>query len=219
MAEVVRTKRPYHSVRRREQALATRLSVLQAAQLLFERDGYVATTMESIAIEAGVASKTVYLAFATKGTLLRAVWDLALKGDTDDAPVAQRAWYREVLEEADPERQLRLNARNARRVKERIGPMLRVIRSAAVVDSDGAELWALIQTDFHANQRVIVELLHRRKALRRGLGIDAATDLMWTLNHPDVWLLLVGERGWTPAAFERWLGDAFARELLRPPAP
>ena len=29
----------------------------------------------------------------------------------------ERAWYREVLEEPDPERQLRLNARNARAVK------------------------------------------------------------------------------------------------------
>ena len=44
-------------------------------------------------------------------------------------------------------------------VKQRIGPLLRLIRSAAVVDADGAALWALIQTDFHSNQRVIVESL------------------------------------------------------------
>src|SRR3954465_2762662 len=105
--------------------------MLQAAQRLFERDGYVATTVEDIATEAGVALKTVYSAFATKAGLLRALWDVLLKGDADDAPVGQREWYREMLEEPDPERQLRLNARNARAVKTRIGGILRTIRSAA----------------------------------------------------------------------------------------
>jgi hypothetical protein len=53
-----------------------------------------------------VALKTVYLAFATKSGLLRALWDLRLKGDQDQAAVAERPWYREVVEEPDPERQL-----------------------------------------------------------------------------------------------------------------
>jgi hypothetical protein len=51
--------------------------------------------------------------------VLRALWHLQLRGDRDDAPVAQRAWYQEVLDEADPVIKLRLNARNARAVKER----------------------------------------------------------------------------------------------------
>ena len=117
MAEPVKPKRRYNSPRRREQAAATRRSILDAAQRLFERQGYAATTMEAIAAEAGVALKTVYVVFETKSGLLRALWDLRLKGDEDDAPVAERQWYLEVIEEPDPERQLRLNARNARVVK------------------------------------------------------------------------------------------------------
>ena len=89
--------------------------MLAAARRLFVRDGYAATSMQAIAAEAGVAPKTVYLAFATKSGLLRALWDLALKGDEDDAPVDRRAWYRDVIEEPDPEKQLRRNARNADR--------------------------------------------------------------------------------------------------------
>jgi AcrR family transcriptional regulator len=207
-------KRRYNSQRRRDQASVTRRSILDAAQRLFERDGYVATTMDAIATEAGVALKTVYSAFSTKGGLLRALWDLLLKGDVDDAPVAARPWYREMMDEPDAERQLRLNARNARMVKSRIGPLLGVIRSAASVDPDGAALWNLIQSDFYENQRTLVKAIDGRGGLRADLDRTQATDILWTLNHPDVWLLLVGQRGWTPEQFESWFADASCEQLL-----
>jgi AcrR family transcriptional regulator len=216
MVERVKPRRSYHSPRRQQQAAATRQAILEAAQRLFERDGYPATTMEQVAAEAGVALKTVYVAFATKSGLLRALWDLRLKGDQDDAAVAERPWYREVVEEPDPERQLRRNAHNACVVKQRIGGVLKVLRSAAPVDPDAAALWTLIQTDFHDNQRVIVESLHARRALRPDLDVTRATDILWTLNHPDVWLLLVGERGWTPEQWEEWFADTTCAQLLRP---
>ena len=90
MAERVKTRR-YDSARRREQAAATRREILQAAQRLFEGQGYAATTMAAIAAEAGVALKTVYVAFETKSGVLRALWHLLLRGDERDAPVGPRA--------------------------------------------------------------------------------------------------------------------------------
>jgi len=212
-------KRPYNSQRRLQQAGVTRRAMIDAAQALFVRHGYVATTMDMIAVEAGVALKTVYTAFTTKGGLLRAVWDLCLKGDIDDAPVAARPWYLDVLAERDPERMLRLMAHHVRIVKTRIGPILRVIRSAAVVDADGAALWQLINSDFHENQRVIVNALHAKGGLRTDLSLDEATDILWTVNHPDVWLLLVGERGWTADRFESWFADTVCQQLLVPRRP
>ena len=139
----------------------------------FERDGYAATTMAAIASEAGVALKTVYVAFETKSGVLRALWNLLLRGDDDDVPVAGRAWYRGVLDEPDPARRLRLNARNSRVVKARAGAILRVVRTAAAVDADIAALWARIEAEFHANQREIVKRLHRDGALRPGLSSRA----------------------------------------------
>jgi AcrR family transcriptional regulator len=215
MTERVKPRRSYHSPRRQQQAAATRQGILEAAERLFEQRGYPATTMEQVAAEAGVALKTVYLAVATKSGLLRALWDLRLKGDQAEAAVAERPWYREVLEEPDPERQLRGNAHNARVVKERIGGVLKILRSAAPVDPDAEALWRLIQSDFHDNQRVIVESLQARQALRPGLDVARATDILWTLNHPDVWLLLVGERGWAPGQWERWFADTACAQLLR----
>ena len=214
MAQDVKPKRPYASARRRKQAAATRREILEAAERLFTERGYPATTMEAIAEAAGVSLKTAYLPFTTKAGLLRALWDLRLKGDEADAPVADRDWYRAVVDEPDPRRRLQLVGAASRRVKERIGPMLRIIRGAATVDADLADLWQLIQTDFHANQRALLEGV--APALRPGLTLDRAADLLWTLNHPDVWLLLVVERGWAPAEWEEWFVSAATSALLEP---
>src|SRR6266545_3038502 len=181
MTERVKPKRRYNSPRRREQAAATRREILAAAQRLFEQQGYAATTMAAIADETDVALKTVYVAFETKSGVLRALWNLLLRGDEGDTPVAQRSWYRAVFEEPDPARQLRLNARNSREVKLRIGAVIEVIRAAAPTDLD----------------------------------VDRATDILWTINHPDLWQLLAGRRGWTAEQYEQWCGDVACSQLLR----
>jgi AcrR family transcriptional regulator len=214
MAEPVKSTRSYHSPQRREQAAATRQRILEAAQRLFEQQGYAATTMAAIATEADVALKTVYVVFETKSGVLRALWDLLLGGADDHTPVAERPWYREVVDQADPELQLRLNARNSRVVKARAATLMAVIRSAAPAEPDLDELWRTIQTEFHANQGSIVKLLHEKGALRPGLDVDRATDILWALNHPDVWQLLVVGRGWTPQEYELWFADTCCAQLL-----
>src|SRR6478672_11174897 len=131
MAEPVKPTRSYHSPRRREQAAATRRQILDAAERLFREQGYAATTMAAIAREAGVALKTVYLAFETKSGVLRALWNLGLRGEDDGVPVPQREWYRAVLAEPDAGRQLEATAASSRAVKERAGWLFEVLRSAA----------------------------------------------------------------------------------------
>src|SRR3954464_10598734 len=147
MPDDVKAKRTYNSPRRREQAAATRREILEAAQRLFERQGYAVTTMAAIAAEAGVASKTVYIAFEIKSGLLRALWHLLLRGDEADVPVSERDWYRELLEEADPEKQVRTNASISRTVKLRAAALMKVIRDGAAVDPEVAALWGRIQSD------------------------------------------------------------------------
>jgi AcrR family transcriptional regulator len=215
MAEHVKGKRRYDSTRRRAQAEATRRDILDAAQRLFEQHGYAATTMEAIATEAQVALKTVYVAFETKRGLLRALWNHLLRAGRDEVPVAQQQWYRETLEEPDPERQLRRNAHNSSQGKLRIAAVLEVIRSAAPTDPDIAKLWGRIQTEYHANQLAIVESLHDKRALRRGLDVERAADILWAINHPNLWQLLVEQRGWTPEQYEDWCAETACSQLLR----
>ena len=214
MTEPAKTRRPYDSPRRREQAAGTRELILTEAQRLFERDGYAATSMAAIAAAAGVALKTVYLSFDSKPGLLRAVWHRALRGDRDDVPVGEQDWFREVMDEPDPRRRLLLTARNSRLVKERAAAIMEVIRAAAPGDAEIGELWNRIQTDFHANQRTIVESLANDGALRPELDTDTAADTLWALNQPTLYQLLTTERGWTADRYEQWLGDLLCSQLL-----
>jgi AcrR family transcriptional regulator len=206
-------RRPYDAPRRREQAAATRQAVVAAARQQFERDGYPATSVEVVARAARVTPRTIYLGFETKAGLLRAVWNSALRGDIDSPPVAEQRWFREVLEEPDPERTLRLNARNSRRFKERSTALLQAIRDAAPLEPEIAELWERIQVEYHSNQLAVVRSL-APGALKKGLGAQRAVDIIWTLNHPNTWIQLSVLRGWPPARYERWVGDTSCEQLL-----
>ncbi len=60
------------------------------------------------------------------------------------------------------------------------------------------------RSEYHAIQRAIVTSLDAKGALRPELDVDRASDILWTLNHPNMWQLLVVERGWTPEQYEQW---------------
>ena len=216
MSEQVQS-RSYNSPRRREQAAATRVAILDAARELFVGQGYAATTIAQVAKRAGVAEKTVYLAFETKRGLFRGLLNRALRGDEDEIPVAEKEWFQEVLDADDPRRALELNARNSRVLKARIGSLGAVFRSAAAADPDIGALWEeRVQGDFYENQRAVVKRLGARSWLRDGLDVERATDILWTLNHPDVYVHLVEDRGWTPEEYETWFAEAACAQLLPP---
>jgi hypothetical protein len=63
-------------------------------------------------------------------------------------------------------------------------------------------------------ERVIVQSLADKRALDPDLDVDRAADILWTINHPDVWQLLVGWCGWNPELYERWCADLACSQLL-----
>src|SRR5262245_34734295 len=207
-------KRRYHSPRRREQAEATRTAILDAAERLFIRHGYAATSMAGIAAEAGVALKPVYVGFETKSGLFRALWHRKLRIGDEYTPAGEQPWFREVLEATDPAEALRLNARNSIRVKTRIAPLGAVMLSAAPSDPEIEALSERIWTEFYENQLEVVKAIDRRKGLKKGLSVERAADILWTLNHPRVYLLLMQERGWSAEDYERWLANVTCEQLL-----
>jgi AcrR family transcriptional regulator len=213
MTRNVKPKRKYESPRRREQAAATRSAILEAAEQLFVEQGYVSTSVGEIAARAGVALKTVYAVFGTKSEVLRALWNLRMRGDEEPVPIYERPWFRAIVDEPDPKRRLELVARNARIVRERTGLLFEVVRLAAPADEQIAALWERMQREFYEiAMSAVVETLAKDKALANDR--KTATDVLWTLNHPDVYLLLVRDRGWSPRAYERWLARVLCEQLL-----
>ena len=49
---------------------------------------------------------------------------------------------------------------------------------------------------------------------KSNLDVRRAADILWALNHPSLYTLLTGERGWSPERYERWLGDLLCTQLL-----
>jgi AcrR family transcriptional regulator len=209
-------KRPYQSPRRTEQARQTRRAILQAARQLFAARGYAATSLAQVAEDAGVALKTVQAIFGTKRSLLVETWHLAIAGDDEGIPVAEREWFAEVLGEPDPVRQVELVAVGSGRVKSRAGDMMEVLRQAASADPQIADLWRQFQDEFLHLQTQVVKSLTDKGALLEGVSVSEGADLLWSLNHPSLYHLLVNERGWAIDRYVTWLRDALVAQLLAP---
>jgi AcrR family transcriptional regulator len=214
MTSSMKSRRAYHSPRREEQARQTRRAILEAALTLFAEQGYSAASLAEIARAAGVALKTVEAAFGTKAKLLTALWDVSIVGDDEAIPLAEREWFREMLAESDPRRQLELHARNARGIKQRLGALTEVMRRAAQSDPEIDARWQIVQDQFMENQTMVAESLAAKDALRPELDAAAAAEMLWTLNHPSLYYLVVHDRGWAEDQYERWLADSFVHQLL-----
>ena len=78
---MTRTRRPYRSRLREEQARATRRAIVTAAHDLFGEVGWSRTTIDAVAERAGVSRKTVFTAVGGKSALLNLALDWALVGD------------------------------------------------------------------------------------------------------------------------------------------
>ncbi len=214
MTAPVKPRRGYNSPRRREQAAETRRKILDAAERLFCEHGYAAVAMPAIAGQAGVALKTVYLVFGTKAGVLHALWDVRLGGDDQPIPVTGRPWYRQLLHADDPHLLLRAVAHQSRAVKDRAGDVMRLVREAAVTEPALADLWDRIETEFRAVLAGIAGRLDALGSLAPGVDAVSATDLLWTINHPDTWYLLVRRCGWTADRYERWVDETLSTQLL-----
>src|SRR5689334_6136023 len=99
-----RRAQPGRRLSRAEQARATRRRIVTAAAEQFVARGYVATLLEQVAAQAGVAVQTVYFHFGNKRTLLKHVMDVAAVGDDEPVPVLERPWLKQVQQETEPQR-------------------------------------------------------------------------------------------------------------------
>jgi AcrR family transcriptional regulator len=199
--------------RRERRSAELRARILDAAMLLFEADGYVATTMESIADEAGVAVQTIYNTFGSKGRTLAAALDRAITGSDSGTQTAD-VLAAELADERDPERVVDVLVRFFVGAHARTAPVYGLIREAAAVDPELAALGRAVDERRLATLRKICTRLAREDVLPERVRPADAAACLWTLASPHAYGFFLRDAGWTAKRYERWLHDALTRALF-----
>jgi AcrR family transcriptional regulator len=206
----------YVSEVRDEQARRTRRAIVTAARDLFLAQGYAATTIDGIAEAAHVSRRTVFNSVGGKVALLKLALDWAIVGDDEPVAMADRPAVAAIQAERDPRQALALWVRTITDAAARIAPIGAVLYAAADGDPEAADLLAESARGRMWGARAFVAHLASLDGLATEVSEQQAADLCWALMDGHLYRLLVGERGWTPAEFERWLFTSLAAALLRP---
>src|SRR5215471_730306 len=210
----VKSRRPYQRTARQARTRRTRAAVVEAARTLFVERGYAATTIEAISDRSDTPQATVYRLFSSKLGILQAVLDVSVGGDDQAVAMADRPRVRALISDEDAKDQLAGFAALLREIMGRVGPVHRILADAARSDQDAASLLTEIARQRHEGQRRIARSLARSGALRPGLRERDAADIIHALASPEVYGLLVFDRGWSGERYEKWLSSILIDQLL-----
>ena len=206
MAE--KKKRAYSVNTRLRQAQDTRFRITAAAAELLVSVGYDAMTIDSIAERAEVSSQTVYAAFRSKAGILAELLDKSAF-DSD-----YQTLTREAVEHDNPPERLRFAARIARHIYEAQVKTIDLVQGAGVLAPELANLIQEREQMRFKHQTHMIDFLVKSTALKPNLDRVRAHDILWTLTSRDIYRMLVVGRGWSPQAYEDWLGDILVQQLL-----
>jgi AcrR family transcriptional regulator len=191
-----------------------RRAVIDAARTLFLERGYQATTIEAVSDHADVPVATVYRLFSSKLGILKAVLDVSIAGDDQALSLPERPPVAALLAEPDPAKLLATFASITVAINRRSSDIYRILSGASGSDPAAAVLLADYQHQRHDGQARIARSLVRARALRPGLRERDAADLIHALASPELYRLLVLDRGWAPERYEKWLASILTAQLI-----
>jgi AcrR family transcriptional regulator len=201
-------------VARQARTRRTRAAVVDAARALFSERGYAATTIEAISDASDTPQATVYRLFNSKLGILKAVLDVSIVGDDQAVAMLERPRVHALLADKDPKNQLTGFAALLRELMARTAPVHRILADAARSDEDAASLLSEMARQRHEGQRRIARSLARDGALKPGLRERDAADVIHALASPEVYGLLVFDRGWSAERYEKWLRAILVDQLV-----
>ncbi len=182
--------------------------MIEAAYKLFCEQGY-GVPLTAIATEAGVAVQTLYFTFHTKAALLNEAFDFAVTGDEQGISPNLRPWFEKMVAEPNPRKAIQVLVDSTVDIFTRVGPLTSVFQT---LDPELREQWQhheQLRLDGFREQTLV---LASKGKLRRGLGIEEANDVLFALFSPELFQVMVNQRGWTVDAWRKWiavtLGDA-----------
>jgi AcrR family transcriptional regulator len=170
-----------------------------------------------VARAAGVSAETVYKAFGPKHALVRALWEHGLEGrGTVPAPERSDAL---TSSKTDPVALLRGWGQLAKEVSPEVSPIVLLIRDAAAHDAEMAGLADEVDQQRRDRMRDNAERLDSHGWLQPGLGVDRATDVLWTYTSHQLYELLVVKSGWSVDEYGDFICDSLITALLGTPSP
>jgi AcrR family transcriptional regulator len=191
----------------------TRRRMLEAARELFIQRGYGATALQEIADRAGVAVQTIYFTFGNKRALLKELADVSIAGDDEPIATMDRPWFQEALAAETADAQLRLHVHGTRKILERVAPIIEMLRAAALADPGIAELFDQDTDPRFTVHEAAARSLATKPGIRHGVTAEHAADLLFGLLSPELYLLFVRDRGWSPDRWESWACDTLSSQL------
>lgn len=201
-------KRPYDSGQRQQSAEVTKSRVLNAARMLFIRDGIDRVTMARIAARAKVAESTIYAVYKSKEGILRALMRGAIFGPRFQIAQAQLAGI------ADPVQLIALSANVARAIYESESSELGLMRGASAFSPALRKLEQEFEQVRFEMQEERLTLLFDQSKSKRGLDLADARRILWMYTSRDVYRMLVQVGGWTPDQYQSWLSDTLVSALV-----
>jgi AcrR family transcriptional regulator len=161
--------------------------------------------MREVARAAGVSVETVYASFGSKADLLMAVLDMAVVGDALSVRLAGRVEFTVMGEGSAAERAAAAGL--VTQVHGRTAGIYLALREASAADS------GLARRMREGEER-------RRASAEQGVALVAGRpvtpqerDGLWAVTGVEVYQLLTGLAGWTPAEYQAWLAGVIARLL------
>lgn len=202
--------RSYQSPRRAQAAADTRTTILTTAMRLFLQRGYGGVTVGDIAQDAAIAVPTVYASTGGKAAILATLIDTAQRDPIVEATLSA------VGDCRTPHEVIRVLAHGVRVDNERYHDIIQVMVAAATLDETATA--TLVESDRRYRQ-ALAQAAHRLQdlhALKPGLTLNRATDILWFYLGHQAWHLLVADRQWSWDDAEAWLGEQAATALLAP---
>jgi AcrR family transcriptional regulator len=213
MAQHVK-RRSYDTTSREAGSRETKRRIMAAARETIMECGYRGATVAQIAEKAHVNVDTIYSLAGRKPEILRELIEEAISGADQPITAEQRGYVRAIRAEPDPRRKLAIYANATCAIQTRLAPLFLALRDAARTEPEAEQIWLEISSRRATNMRKLAAEIRDAGALRHGLTIREAADVLWATNSSELFLLMTVERRWSVDRYERWLADTWERLLL-----
>jgi AcrR family transcriptional regulator len=187
--------------RRAEYAEGTRRAILETAERLFTEKGYFGTRVEEIARGARVSPATVYAVGGGKNGLLRTLIEEGTVTD-DIGEILDR-----IRSADDPVQLIAFLVHATRQKFEQWSPLMRQVVAAAAQEESVRDSMEIAHRSLRGGLELTARRLDELGALREGLTVTRATDILWLNLCNAAYFIRTDDLGWSLEESEDWLNQ------------